>query len=90
VLAIILGALWRLGKAAVKGTRLLVLGAGVAGAALLGVMVAVTIQLGAATLTTWQAWVIAALAAVAVLGWKVPPAWLVVGGAAAGWLLGQV
>lgn len=55
-----------------------------------GLMAAVTVQLGAATLTTWPAWVIAAAAAAATLFWKVPPAWLVAGGAVAGWLLAQV
>ena len=36
MIAVIVGALWRLGRAAIKGPRLLVVGAAVAGAALLG------------------------------------------------------
>ena len=53
------------------------------------VMLAVTLELGRDVLVSWQAWVIAILGAVAVLGpRKVHPAWLVVGGAALGALLG--
>ena len=51
-----------------------------------GLMAAVTVRLGAATLTSWPAWVIALLAAVAVLVLRIHAAWLVVGGALLGYL----
>ena len=52
------------------------------------VMLAVTLELGRDVLVSWQAWTIALLGAVAVLGpRKVHPAWLVIGGAALGALL---
>jgi hypothetical protein len=50
-------------------------------------MVAVTLQLGADVLTSWQAWVVALLAGVLALGTRVNAAWLVAAGAVAGWLL---
>ncbi len=50
-------------------------------------MAAVTVKLGQATLTNWAAWVIAIAAAAVGLRWKVNAAWLVAGGALAGWLL---
>jgi len=53
----------------------------------MGLMAAVTLRLGQASLTAWPAWAIALAAAGVGLRWKVNPAWLVVGGAAAGWLL---
>jgi chromate transporter len=53
----------------------------------LALMVAVTLELGAVVLTAWPAWVIAALAAVATLRFRVNAAWVVVGAAAVGWLL---
>jgi chromate transporter len=53
----------------------------------LALMVAVTLQLGADVLTSWQAWVVALLAGVLALGTRVNAAWLVAGGAVAGWLL---
>lgn len=56
-------------------------------AAAVALMAAVTIQLGAATLVSWPAWVIAGLAAVAALRFRVNAAWLVLGGAVLGWLL---
>jgi chromate transporter len=55
--------------------------------AAVALMAAVMIQLGESTLTSWPAWIIAALAAVLALGFRWNAAWLVVGGAALGWLL---
>lgn len=52
-----------------------------------GLMVAVTISLGLGAVVTWQAALIAAAAAIAVLAFQVNAAWIVVGGAVAGWLL---
>jgi chromate transporter len=56
----------------------------------LALMVAVTLQLGTVVLTAWPAWVIAALAAVLTLRFRVNAAWVVVGAAAAGWVLSTV
>jgi chromate transporter len=56
----------------------------------LALMVAVTLQLGTVVLTAWPAWVIAALAAVLTLRFRVNAAWVVVGAAAAGWVLSAV
>ena len=53
-------------------------------------MAAVTLQLGADVLVAWPAWVIAALAAVAVLRFKVSAVWVVVGGAVLGWVFSFV
>lgn len=50
----------------------------------------VAVQLARATLTTWPAWVIAALATAVGLRWKVSASWLVLGGAVGGWILGMV
>lgn len=55
--------------------------------AAVALMVAVTVELGMDVLTSWPAWVIALLAAVGVLRFKVNAAWLVLGGALLGWLL---
>ena len=52
-----------------------------------GLMVAVTIELGTATLTSWPAWVIAGVSALLLLRFRLNAAWLVVGGALVGWLL---
>jgi len=52
-----------------------------------GLMAAVTLRLGGASLTSWPAWVIALGAAAVGLRWRVNTAWLVLGGASAGWLL---
>jgi chromate transporter len=53
----------------------------------LGLMAAVAIKLAQASLTTWPTWLIA-LAAIAVsLVWRLNAAWLVLGGALAGWAL---
>ena len=57
--------------------------------AAVALMLAVTVQLGASTLTSWPAWTIAGLAALAAWRWRLNPAWLVVGGAALGWLLSR-
>ena len=53
----------------------------------LGLMAAVTVELGRATLTDPGAWVIALGATVAVLGLRVNTAWIVLGGALAGYAL---
>lgn len=53
----------------------------------LGLMAAVTIELGAGVLTSWPAWLIALAAAVLALRFRVNAAWLVGGGALLGWLL---
>lgn len=55
--------------------------------AAVALMVAVTIQLGMSTLVSWPAWIIALVAAVLALRFKVNAAWLVLGGAVLGWLL---
>lgn len=52
-----------------------------------GLMAAVLIKLGLATLTSWPAAVIALLAGVAALHWRLNAVWLVLGGALIGWLL---
>lgn len=57
-------------------------------AAALGLMAAVTVQLALAVLTGWIPIVIAVLAAVALVRWKVNAIWLVAGGALAGWASG--
>ncbi len=53
----------------------------------LGLMAAVSIKLGVATLRTWPAVAIALVAAAVAVRWKVNSAWLVLGGALLGWLL---
>jgi len=55
--------------------------------AAVALMVAVTIELGVGTLVSWPARVIAALAALLALGYRVNAVWLVAGGAVLGWLL---
>jgi len=55
--------------------------------AAVALMVAVTIELAIGTLVSWPAWVIAGLAAVLTLAFRVNAAWLVAGGAVLGWLL---
>lgn len=52
-----------------------------------GLMGAVTWQLGAAAMVDWPSVAIAAATAVLLLRWKVNSAWLVLSGAAAGWLV---
>jgi chromate transporter len=56
----------------------------------LGLMAAVTVQLGRATLRDWPSVLIALAAAGAALRWKLNSAWLVLGGAVAGWVLSAV
>ncbi|MGI9174533.1 MAG: chromate efflux transporter [Rhodothermales bacterium] len=51
-------------------------------------MLVVSVKLGMAALDAWPAWVIFALAAVAALRYRVNAAYLVLGGALLGWLLG--
>jgi chromate transporter len=50
-------------------------------------MVAVGVRLGRETLTAWPAWLIAVAASVTGCIWRVHAAWLILGGAALGWLL---
>jgi chromate transporter len=56
----------------------------------LGLMAAVTVQLGSATLRDWPSVLIALAAAAAALRWRLNSAWLVLGGAVAGWVLSAV
>ncbi len=56
-------------------------------AAAVALMAVVTFHLGRATLISWEAWVIAAIAAILVLRTKLNTAWLVIGGAVGGWAL---
>ena len=53
----------------------------------IGLMVTVALHLGRTTLVSWQAGLIAAVAALLAWRWKMNSAWLVLGGALAGWLL---
>lgn len=55
-----------------------------------GLMCAVLMQLGAAVLVGWRAWVVALGAGALGLRFGVAAPWLVLGGAMAGWLLGLV
>jgi chromate transporter len=56
-------------------------------AASIGLMAAVTITLGGATLADWPSWLLAIAAAAVSLRWNTAPLWLVLAGAAAGRLL---
>ncbi len=56
----------------------------------LGLMAAVLIKLGVATFHSWPAVLIAIVAGAIGLRWKVNSAWLVLGGALAGWLFSLV
>jgi chromate transporter len=58
--------------------------------AAVALMLAVTIQLGAAVLVAWPAWAIALAATPAALHFKVNAAWVILGGAVAGFVLGLV
>jgi chromate transporter len=55
--------------------------------AAVALMVAVTIELGVSTLTSWPAWIILAGSAVLMLYAKLNAAWLVLGSAVVGWIL---
>ena len=57
-------------------------------AASIGLIAAVTVRLCGDTLVDWQRWTIALVAATVLVRWKVASAWLILGGAAAGWVLG--
>jgi chromate transporter len=57
-------------------------------AASLGLMAAVTIQLGAASLGSLVAWLLAIAAVVLTVRWEIAAAWLLLGGAVVGALLG--
>lgn len=66
-------------------------------AASIGLMAAVTVSLAAATLVApqtgaveWRSCLIATVAAATALRFKLQPAWLVLGGGVAGWVLGWV
>jgi chromate transporter len=53
----------------------------------LGLMAGVAIKLAQASLTTWPAWVVALVAISVSIVWRINAAWLVIGGALAGWML---
>ncbi len=59
-------------------------------AAALGLMAAVTFTLARTALVDGGTWAIALTAVVLAVRWRVQPAWLVLGGAVAGWLLHAV
>ena len=56
----------------------------------IGLMAAVTVELALHTLTDWGAGLIALVSAVVLFRYKINSAWLVLGGAAIGWLLKTV
>lgn len=58
------------------------------GAASLGLTAAVTVALCRGVLVDWQSLAIAAVSCLALLRWRLNPAWLILAGAVAGWLLG--
>jgi chromate transporter len=49
-------------------------------------MVVVAVRLGSQALADWSSWGIFLAAMIASLRWKANPAWLVLGGAVAGWI----
>ena len=53
----------------------------------LGLMAAVTVELGVDVLTSWQAWLIAVVAAILSLRYSLNAAWVVLTGAVLGWIL---
>ena len=60
------------------------------GAASIGLIISVAVTLSRTTLVDWRSWLIALIAGVLAMRWRVSPAWLVIGGAIAGWLLWPV
>ena len=56
----------------------------------IGLMTFVCLQLGRATLVSWEAWLLMIIALILGLRWKVNSALLVAGGAIAGWLMAQI
>ncbi len=56
-------------------------------ASAIGLMAAVTVELARHTLIDWGAWLIALVSAAVLFRYKINSAWLVLGGAAIGWLL---
>ena len=59
-------------------------------ASAIGLMAAVTVELARHTLIDWGTWLIALVSAALLFRYKVNSAWLVLGGAAIGWLLKTV
>ena len=59
-------------------------------ASAIGLMAAVTVELARHTLIDWGAWLIALVSAAVLFRYKINSAWLVLGGAAIGWLLKTV
>ncbi len=55
-------------------------------ASAIGLMAAVTVELARHTLIDWGAWLIALISAAVLFRYKVNSAWLILGGAAIGWL----
>jgi chromate transporter len=55
----------------------------------LALMAGVVAKLGLTTLTTWQAWLIVVLSAIALFRFRIHAAWLMVGAAVLGYLLNQ-
>jgi chromate transporter len=56
----------------------------------IGLMAAVAVEFGVVTLTSWTAWAIGLAALACLVGLRVNPAWLVVGGALAGFAIHAV
>ena len=59
-------------------------------ASAIGLMAAVTVELARHTLIDWGAWLVAIASAALLFRYKINSAWLVLGGAAIGWLLKTV
>jgi chromate transporter len=59
-------------------------------AAALALMAAVTIKLALATMGTWQAWLVAGLCALAFFRFRIHSAWLILGGALFGFVVGHI
>ncbi len=59
-------------------------------ASAIGLMAAVTVELARHTLIDWGAWLIVLISAAVLFRYKVNSAWLILGGAAIGWLLKTV